>query len=70
MPVACRPVQSLTRPARTRREGRLGDTIRRPDHAAYGELDTPAALLYCSAHFAPDRPAPEPPASRPRGGAP
>ncbi|RQT83050.1 hypothetical protein DF041_34765 [Burkholderia cepacia] len=48
---------------------RLGDTIRHPDHAAYGELDTSAPLLYCSAQFAPDRPAPEPPAPWPHGGA-
>ncbi|KVH39275.1 hypothetical protein WS88_11175 [Burkholderia cepacia] len=54
---------------RTPRAWRLGDTIRHPDHAAYGELDTSAPLLYCSAQFAPDRPAPEPPAPRPHGGA-
>ncbi|AWV05301.1 hypothetical protein DM992_35180 [Burkholderia sp. JP2-270] len=58
------------RAARTRCEGQVSDTIRRLDHAAHGELDTPAALLYCSAQFAPDRPAPEPLAPRPHGGAP
>ncbi|OXI93526.1 hypothetical protein CFB41_34475 [Burkholderia sp. AU33803] len=57
------------RAVRTPRARRLGDTIRRPDHAAYGELDTSALLLYCSAQFAPDRPAPALPAPWPRGGA-
>ncbi|KAG8149116.1 hypothetical protein BFF94_034375 [Burkholderia catarinensis] len=57
------------RSVRTPRAASLRDTIRHPDHAAYGELDTPAGLLYCSAQFAPDRPAPEPPAPWPHGGA-
>jgi len=48
---------------------RLGSTIRHPDRAAYGELDTPATLLYCSAQFAPDRLVPAPPAAWPHGGA-
>jgi len=48
---------------------RLGGTIRHPDRAAYGELDTPATLLYCSAQFAPDRLVPAPPAPWPHGGA-
>ncbi|MCA7925800.1 hypothetical protein LGM35_25145 [Burkholderia cenocepacia] len=48
---------------------RLGGTIRHPDRAAYGELDTPATLLYCSAQFAPDRLVPAPPAPWPYGGA-
>ncbi|OXI32091.1 hypothetical protein CFB84_41190 [Burkholderia aenigmatica] len=62
-------VRSRRRPARTRRARRRGDTVRHPDHVAYGELDTPALLLYCSAQFAPDRLAPEPPAPWPHGGA-
>ncbi|KHL07918.1 hypothetical protein BED46_022555 [Burkholderia contaminans] len=57
------------RPVRTPCARRLGETIRHPDHAAYGELDTSALLLYCSAQFAPDRPAPALPAPSSRGGA-
>ncbi|AZQ52975.1 hypothetical protein D5R55_18390 [Burkholderia cenocepacia] len=43
-------------------------TIRPPDRAASGELDTPATLLYCSAQFAPDRRVPAPPTPWPHGG--
>ncbi|OXI78920.1 hypothetical protein CFB50_35175 [Burkholderia sp. AU33423] len=57
------------RSVRTPRAGRLGDTIRHPDYAEYDELDTSALLLYCSAQFAPDRPAPALPALWPHGGA-
>ncbi|AQQ23331.1 hypothetical protein A8D61_33220 [Burkholderia cenocepacia] len=57
------------RPARIPRGGPLGSTIRHPDHAAYGELDTSATLLYCSAQFAPDRRVPAPPAPCRHGGA-
>jgi len=48
---------------------RLRSTIRHPDRAAYGELDTPAPLLYCSAQFAPDRRVPALPALWPHDGA-
>ncbi|RXV65113.1 hypothetical protein D1006_33710 [Burkholderia stabilis] len=69
MPVACQRVRSHTHRFRTSRAWLLRDTIRRPDHAEYGELDTPATLLYCSAQFAPDRLRPAPPAPWPHGGA-
>ncbi|OXI29044.1 hypothetical protein CFB89_33275 [Burkholderia sp. AU16741] len=62
---------SIRRPARPGCGAASGSAARfgSTDRAVYGELDTPATLLYCSAQFAPDRRVPVLPAPRPHGGA-